>query len=176
MNISAVAPKYRVIYYVIRMKKKVKREREIVDWKRSQNCDNRWENMRSIVAKEKLFFIIIILILFSPFFSFSRPTLLHGWYTFFTHKICAHYLPLFFFSSYDLPLSTVCVWHKNKYIYFYGELLMKRFVLLLNVWFTSARIYCWLKLSLLSLLKLTGKASIQKFLKNSNLHLKLEGW
>lgn len=48
--------------------KKVKREREIVDWKRSQNCDNRWENMRSIVAKEKLFFIIIILILFSPFF------------------------------------------------------------------------------------------------------------
>lgn len=44
MNISAVAPKHRVIYYVIRTKKVGKeREREI-DWKRSQSYDKlAWE-------------------------------------------------------------------------------------------------------------------------------------
>lgn len=130
------------------------------------------ENMRSIVAKEKLFFIIIILILFLLFFH-SQDLRYSTDDTLFLHTnklIICHS-----FFCYDLPLSTL----KKKdvcgiKIYFYGELLMKRFVLLLNVWFTSARIYCWLKLSLS--LEINWKSVHSKILKIPLNVKRKKGW
>lgn len=73
-------------------KKKVKREREIVDWKRSQNCDNRWE---ALLQKKNFFLLSLSWFFFLAFFfilkTYVTPRMIH----FFTHKY-AHYLPLFF--------------------------------------------------------------------------------
>lgn len=101
-------------------------------------------------CKRKTFFYYHYLDSFFSFFfilkTYVTPRMIHFFYT----QKCSLFATLFFLL-WPSPLSLSTAKKKDVCgikIYFYGELLMKRFVLLLNVWFTSARIYCWLKLSL----------------------------
>ena len=103
--------------------------------------------------QKKNFFLLSLSWFFLLLFFHSQDLRYSSDDTLFLHTkmliICHSFFPAMTFPSLSLYLSTV---QKKDVcgikIYFYGELLMKRFVLLLNVWFTSARIYCWLKLSL----------------------------